>query len=116
IEGWRSSGFAMTSLQTIPVQSAAARLREREKPLLLDVRTEGEWKTAHIDGATHIFLGFLDQRAGELPKDKPVLTICGSGYRSSIAASILQRHGFNQVTSVAGGMDAWIGAGLPVKE
>jgi hydroxyacylglutathione hydrolase len=112
VEAWRRAGFSTSALETISVQSAASWLREREKPFLLDVRTDGEWNAANVDGATHIFLGFLDDRTPELPKDKPILMICGSGYRSSIAGSILQRHGFDRITSIAGGMDAWIGAGL----
>ena len=114
VEGWKSAGLATGSLDTISVQSAASRLGEREKPFLLDIRTDSEWKTAHIEGATHIFLGFLEKQVSELPKNKPILMICGSGYRSSIAGSILERHAFDRLTSIAGGMDAWLAAGLPV--
>ena len=54
-------------------------------------------------------------RLAELPKNRPLLVFCAGGYRSSIAASLLQRHGFTDVTEIAGGFAAWETAGLPVE-
>ena len=91
----------------------AARLKNTSKPTVLDVRTEREWKAGHIDEAIHIHGGMLQQRFAEVPKDKPVAVICGSGYRASIASSFLKREGYQSVNNVVGGMSAWKAAGLP---
>ena len=61
-------------------------------------------------------LNHLGERLSELPKDRPLLVYCAGGYRSSIAASLLQRHGFDRVQEIAGGLSAWEAAGLPVEQ
>ena len=76
-------------------------------PLVLDVRTPNEWKSAHIDNATHAPLASFAKNVPELPKDRPIAVICGSGYRSSIAASMLQARGYSSVENVTGGMEAF---------
>ncbi|HJS08573.1 MAG TPA: rhodanese-like domain-containing protein, partial [Pirellulales bacterium] len=81
---------------------------------VLDVRTEKEWNAGHIEGAIHIHGGKLQERFSDVPRDKPVAVVCGSGYRASIAASFLKREGYEDVTNVVGGMAAWKAAGLPV--
>jgi hydroxyacylglutathione hydrolase len=75
-------------------------------PTVLDVRTPGEWDAGHIDGAIHIPLNQLADRVGEVPAG-PVAVICGTGYRSSIACSVLQRSGRRDVANVTGGWEAW---------
>ena len=77
------------------------------------MRTDEEWDAGHIDGAIHIHGGKLQERFGEVPHDKPVAVVCGSGYRASIAASFLQRDGYEAVSNVIGGMSAWKAAKLP---
>ncbi len=81
---------------------------------LLDVREPSEWEAGHVDGAVLIPLGQLSARASEVPTDKIVLVICRSGNRSADGRDILKDAGLTQVTSVSGGMNAWIQAGLPV--
>lgn len=81
---------------------------------LLDVREPSEWEAGHVDGAVLIPLGQLAARASEVPTDKIVLVICRSGNRSADGRDILKDAGVTQVTSVSGGMNAWIQAGLPV--
>jgi rhodanese-related sulfurtransferase len=81
---------------------------------LLDVRESSEWEAGHIDGAVLIPLAELSTRMTEVPKDKTVLIICRSGNRSAQARDQLRAAGYTQVTSVDGGMNAWIAAGLPV--
>jgi len=80
----------------------------------LDVRQPGEWNAGHIEGAMHITGAELPRRIDEVPKDRPVATICGSGFRSSVSASLLMHHGHKQVANVLGGMTAWKAAGMPV--
>jgi hydroxyacylglutathione hydrolase len=82
--------------------------------MVLDVRSDAEWRAGHIAGATHIMLGDLAGRVEELAKDRPIVTVCGSGYRSSIAASLLAQRGFCGVRSMAGGMGAWHRRELPL--
>jgi hydroxyacylglutathione hydrolase len=83
-------------------------------PVVLDVRTETERKQAGIPGSLHIPLARLLDRLGDVP-DGPgtVVVHCASGYRSSIAASILEQHGIEDVADLAGGFAAWTASGLP---
>jgi hydroxyacylglutathione hydrolase len=102
-------------LETISVHELAARLdREETRPFVLDVRTDSEWEGGHIAGAHHIHGGTLEERYAEVPRDRPVAVVCGTGYRASIASSFLKREGYEDVANALGGMSAWKAAGLPV--
>ncbi len=81
---------------------------------LLDVREPSEWEAGHVDGAVLIPLAELPARMSEVPSDKTVLVICRSGNRSAQARDQLRAAGFSQTTSIDGGINAWIEAGLPV--
>lgn len=81
---------------------------------LLDVREQSEWNEGHVDGAVLIPLGELSSRISELPTDQDVLIICRSGNRSGQARDLLRSAGMMNTTSVSGGMNAWIAAGLPL--
>ena len=91
-----------------------AALASGNPPLVVDVRQDGEWSAGHIDGALHLPLAALEPRLRELPKDRDLVVVCRSGYRSSIAASLMERGGLRRVTDLAGGMDAWVRAQKPV--
>lgn len=78
--------------------------------VLLDIRGPGEWDAGHAPGATHLPLPELGARLDELGKDDDLAIVCKSGYRSSLAASLLRREGFTRVRDVVGGMDAWAAA------
>ena len=80
---------------------------------VLDVREPDEWNQAHISGATLIPLGQLEQRLSELPKDQEIVVYCRSGNRSKTGAEILRNNGFNQASSMAGGINDWIASSLP---
>src|SRR5205823_9076826 len=82
---------------------------------ILDVRDQSEWEEGHIKGATHIPYYFLVQRLQELNKSQPLALICASGQRSSIACSLLQKHGFTQLFNVVGGIEAWEEAGCGIE-
>jgi len=84
-----------------------------ERGTVLDVREANEWREGHVPDAVHIPGAQLPSRVGEVPAG-PVLVICGSGYRSAIAASLLARAGRDEIAHVVGGMDAYRSAGLPV--
>jgi glyoxylase-like metal-dependent hydrolase (beta-lactamase superfamily II)/rhodanese-related sulfurtransferase len=82
--------------------------------LALDVRAPSERDQKSIDGSIALPLNHLLERAADIPRDRPLLVYCAGGYRSSIAASLLQRAGFTRVAEIAGGMAAWEAACLPV--
>ena len=111
---WETQGFELSRLETISVHDLSARLNGSEnQPFVLDVRTDSEWEGGHIEGACHIHGGKLQERFSEVPKDRPVAVVCGTGYRASIAASFLKREGYEDVANALGGMAAWKAAGLP---
>lgn len=90
------------------VQLSTKEVAERSSEVrVLDVRSDKEWQSGHIEGAIHISLGELPDRFAEIPKNQSVIAVCGSGYRSSIAASLLQANGFSEISSMDGGMTAW---------
>ncbi len=93
---------------------AAERLATRET-LAVDVRTPGERDQKFVAGSVSIPLNHLIERLPELPGDRPLIVYCAGGYRSSIAASLLQQHGFARVSEIAGGITAWETAKLPVE-
>lgn len=74
---------------------------------LLDVRNLSEWNAGHIPGARHIMLGDLPHQLKSLPAHHPIITVCQGGYRASVAASLLARAGFQNVSTLEGGMNAW---------
>jgi rhodanese-related sulfurtransferase len=84
-------------------------------PLLIDVRMPREREQKRIPGSVTIPLNHLTERVGELPANRPLLVYCAGGYRSSIAASLLQRRGFAEVSEIAGGITAWESANLPIE-
>jgi hydroxyacylglutathione hydrolase len=94
-------------IERITAVTLAEQLRESAPPLVLDVRTEQEWREERIGRSVNIPLGQLSARLDEVPRERPVVVHCGSGYRSSIAASLLRRAGVEEVTDLVGGLSAW---------
>jgi rhodanese-related sulfurtransferase len=80
---------------------------------VVDVRWPNEWAAGHIDGARHVRQDELDDRLGELDRERPVVTVCRSGSRSAVAAGWLRDDGF-QAENLDGGLEAWAAAGLPL--
>lgn len=95
-------------------QFAAELMASSKPPLVVDVRAPREREQKHIEGSLSVPLNHLAERLEELPKDRAMLVYCAGGYRSSIAASLLQSHGFQQVSEIAGGLAAWEAAKLTV--
>lgn len=104
----------MTGTTRVTPAEAAALLASASPPLAVDVRAPREWQKSHIDGSVNIPLNHLIERIREIPADQPVLVHCAGGYRSSIAAGLLQLHGRVKLTELTGGITAWEAAGLPV--
>jgi hydroxyacylglutathione hydrolase len=88
--------------------------KEDKNVTVLDVRGDEEYKQGKVPGAKHIYVAHLEEHLDELDKNQVIATYCGSGYRASIAAGILQKHGFEKVINVPGSWTAWKTAGLPV--
>lgn len=114
--GWRTAAKPIEILPQWTVWQLHERLEKEPELTVLDVRQPGEWKAGHIEGARHITGAELPTRIDEVPDDRPVATICGSGFRSSVSASLLLHHGRKRTVNVLGGMTAWKAAGLPVAE
>jgi hydroxyacylglutathione hydrolase len=85
-----------------------------DAPLVIDVRQASEFEAGHVPGALAIGAGDLPDRLDSLPRDRPIATICASGFRASVAASLLRAAGFEHVAWVAGGVSTWAAAGYPV--
>ena len=99
---------------TVDVKQGAS--LQSQGALLIDVREPDEYAQGHAPGSTLIPLGQLQKRLLELSarKDKPIALICRSGNRSGVAQKILEKAGFTRTVNVAGGMNAWARAGLPM--
>jgi hydroxyacylglutathione hydrolase len=114
VTGYLMGGMASWAEAALPIaqvlQWSVEELRERlatDGLQVLDVRTDAEWDAGHIAGATHCPLPDLPTRVDGLPRDRTTAVICGTGYRSSIATSLLAQHSFPSVVNVLGGMAAW---------
>ena len=119
--GWLAGGMmawrvAGREIGFVP-QWTVAELDERrdDELTILDVRQPAEWQAGHVPGALHIPGGELLDRHDEVPKVRPVAVYCGSGFRSSVATSLLKAHGHEAVHNVLGGFAAWRARGLPVE-
>ena len=114
--GWLSGGMFAWRTQGKPLETtppiSAQDLHERMDELhVLDVRQPAEWAAGHIPEAQFITGAELPERVAEVPEDRPVAVVCGSGFRSSAAASLLRNQGRKNVINVLGGMSAWNNAG-----
>lgn len=83
------------------------KLEAGEKPVLIDIRNDGEVAKGMLEGAKHIPLSEFSNRVDEMPKDKEVIVYCAGGYRSSLARSILEKEGFDKAADLIGGFGAW---------
>lgn len=113
---WRSEGRPVERIDLIDPDALADSLNGADAPLVLDVRDEDEFQAGHLPDSIHIPYGELPARLDELPRDRPIATICSGGKRSGLAASILAREGFDHVIHVGqGGVGTWRTAGRPVE-
>jgi len=101
--------------ESLSAPFAAELLSSPQPPLAVDVRTPRERDQKYIAGSLGLPLNHLTENLEKLPKDRPLLVYCAGGYRSSIAASLLQASGFDPVSEIAGGFAAWEAAKLPIR-
>jgi glyoxylase-like metal-dependent hydrolase (beta-lactamase superfamily II)/rhodanese-related sulfurtransferase len=117
VENWHSAGFPIDSIPQLSVNELKEKLATGDELQIVDVRRPAEYGNGHVPRALNAPLATLDRTATELPfeKDKPTAVICAGGYRSSAAASLLEKLGFTNLLNVSGGTGAWINAGYPVE-
>jgi rhodanese-related sulfurtransferase len=109
---------AKTGIHEVTVDETRERMKASEGVRLIDVREDNEWEAAHAAGAEHIGKGIIERDIEtEVPdKETELILYCGGGFRSALAADVLQRMGYANVYSMAGGWKAWKESGSPVNE
>jgi len=115
LNAWRKAGLPVMKTPQISPQELNQKLQSGSWQAndILDVRREGEWQAGHIVAVPCCALDTFPQGLPAIDRERPVAVHCKSGYRSLIACSLLERAGYRNVINVAGGFDAWHGAGLP---
>jgi rhodanese-related sulfurtransferase len=108
---------AKTRIREVTVDQTRARLAANPNAKLIDVREDNEWNEAHAQGATHLGKGIIERDIETQVPDKSteLILYCGGGYRSALAADELQRMGYINVYSMAGGWKAWKESKAPVE-
>lgn len=106
-----------TNVEEITPEEVQARREQGELLLVIDVREDHEWEKGHIAGAVHLGKGIIER---DIEKTVPnteteIILYCGGGYRSALAADALDRMGYTNVKSMAGGWKAWQQKGLPTE-
>ncbi|MDG2200270.1 MAG: MBL fold metallo-hydrolase [Phycisphaerales bacterium] len=111
VQAWIDSDLETSRNDVIPSSELQERLATGESLCVLDVRTDAEWNSGHIPGAEHVPLPDLPGQIDQFRNRGPIVTVCGGGYRSTIAASLLEKAGVEVVIDQLGGMAAWNRAG-----
>ena len=108
---------ARRRIREITVEETRERLAAGEGARLIDVREDHEWEAGHAAGAEHLGKGIIERdiEASAPDKASELILYCGGGYRSALAADVLQQMGYTNVWSMAGGWKAWKESGAPVE-
>jgi rhodanese-related sulfurtransferase len=108
---------AKTRVREVTVPEALQAINGGEARLI-DVREESEWNEGHAKGADHLSKGIIERDIEKLvpDKDDELILYCGGGFRGALAADSLQKMGYTNVTSLAGGWRAWLEANAPIEE
>ncbi len=113
-DAWKEAGFETDAIDTINVDEFANRF---DKELnILDVRKPGEWSGEHIENATHFALDYINKQMGDINKDTTYYVHCRSGYRSTVAASILKARGFDKLVNIHGKFDDIAASSIPTTD
>lgn len=116
LDSWKSARLPVTTGSPITPQELYSSMLKGDAPLVVDVRLPSEWMGLRIGTVLNLPLNKLAQISSLLDPMEPVVVVCNSAYRSSMAAGILERNGFKKPRNLEGGSEAWIKAGLPVYE
>lgn len=111
ISTWHDAGFEVMQSTTLSVAELKRKLDAGEDLLVVDVRRTGEYNSGHVPSAINIPLAELIESISKLPRELPLAVICASGYRSTIANSVLEKGGLKFLMNVLGGTAAWKNAG-----
>ena len=108
---------ARSRIKEVTVADSRERLAANPNAKLVDVREDNEWNEAHAAGAEHLGKGIIERDIEtRVPgKSTELILYCGGGYRSALAADVLQKMGYTNVWSMAGGWKAWKAAGAPIQ-
>jgi rhodanese-related sulfurtransferase len=108
---------AKTRIKEVTVEETKTRLTQNPDTRLIDVREDNEWQAAHAAGAEHLGKGIIERDIEEKVPDKSteLILYCGGGFRSALAADVLQQMGYTNVFSMAGGWKAWKESGAPIE-
>lgn len=115
MHSWQNTGQALLENSTIKPAELYRQMQKGEAPVIVDVRLPAEWMALRIGSVVNLPLNDLSKLAAKLDAAQPVVTVCDTAYRSSMAVGILERQGFTKVSNLAGGSEAWLEAGLPVR-
>jgi len=109
---------AKTRIREIDVEALRELLRDGRQAVIIDTREESEWACGHLADAIHLSKGVIERDIETTvpDKDRLIVLYCGGGYRSALAADALQKMGYRNVRSLAGGWRAILAAGLPVEQ
>lgn len=109
---------AKSRIREVTVDETRERMKPNNGVRLIDVREDNEWQAAHAAGAEHLGKGIIERDIEEKVPDKSteVILYCGGGFRSALAADVLQQMGYTNVFSMAGGWKAWKESGAPTEE
>ncbi len=113
IDAWRNKGKPTDQIGAITATQLKEKL-EKNELVLIDVRETYECEAGFVDGSKYIYVGELANHVDELPQNTPLATTCGWGGRGSLAASILRKAGFSDVSNTLGGLNAWNALGYPL--
>jgi rhodanese-related sulfurtransferase len=99
----------MARIKEVTADDVNAMLSRKEKLVLIDVREDNEWAAGHITGAQHLGRGIIERDIEKVIPDKEtrIVLYCGGGYRSALSADSLQKMGYTNVFSMAGGWSGW---------
>ena len=109
---------AKSRISEVTVDETRERMAANNGVRLIDVREDNEWQAAHAAGAEHLGKGIIERDIEEKVPDKAteIILYCGGGFRSALAADVLQKMGYRNVFSMAGGWKAWNESGAPTEE
>jgi len=108
---------AKSRIREVTVAETRSRIAANPQTVLIDVREDKEWEAGHASGAEHLGKGIIERDIETKVPDKSaeLILYCGGGYRSALAADVLQEMGYSNVWSMAGGWKAWQESGAPVE-
>jgi hydroxyacylglutathione hydrolase len=115
MKAWETAGMPIEELRQVSVNELHEMLENGTRRVVLDTRSPEEFEKGHIPGARHYYVADMRNRIDGLDKDKAYITYCASGYRASIASSLMKARGFKNVVNVPGSWEAWTANRLPVE-